>query len=117
MSVTAQDLKKLAPELETETTSRLQFFIDFAVMNVNTSYFGDKTDKAVTLLAAHFLSMANRGGAGGSVTSEKVGDLSTSYSAPSGKVSESELATTAYGQMFLTILKSLSISPRVVGCL
>lgn len=117
MSVTTQDLKKIAPELESESASRLQFFIDFAILNVNKSYFGDKTTTAVTLLAAHFLSMANRGGAGGSVTSESVGDLSRSYAVPSGKVSESELATTAYGQMFMTILKSLSISPRVVGCL
>jgi hypothetical protein len=117
MSVTAQDLKKIAPELESETTPRLQFFIDFAVLNVNASVFLDKTDKAVTLLAAHFITMANRGGAGGSVASEKVGDLARSYAAPSGKTSESELATTAYGQMFLTLLKSLSISPRVVGCL
>lgn len=117
MAVTPQDLKKIAPELESETAARLQFFIDFAIQSVNSSVFGDKSDKAVTLLAAHFLTLSNRGGAGGSVTSEKVGDLSRSYSAPSGKIGESELATTAYGQMFLTLLKSLSISPRVVGCL
>lgn len=117
MAVTAQDVKKLAPELESETAPRLQFFIDFAVKKVNPSYFKDETDTAVILLAAHFVTMANRGGAGGSITSEKVGDLSRGYGAPSGKLSESELATTAYGQMFWTILKSLAISPRVVGCI
>lgn len=117
MAVSATDIKKFAPELESEPNSRIQFFIDFALLSVNASVFGDKTDKAVALLTAHFMTLSNRGGSGGSVTSEKVGDLSRSYSAPSGKVSESELATTAYGQMFLTLLKSLSISPRVVGCL
>lgn len=115
MSVSPQDVKLIAPELAGQTNPRIQFFIDLAVTNVNANVWVEKTDQAVTLLTAHFMTLSNRGGSGGAITSERVGDLATSYSAPSGDMSE--LGQTAYGQMFVTLMKTLPISPRVTGCL
>lgn len=115
MAVNASDFKKMFPEFAEVPNARLQMFFDFAAENVNRNIFAEKSDRAEALLAAHFLTLADRGGAAGPITSEKVGDLSRSYGTI--KSEQEELAATAYGSMFITMLKSLPITPRVVGCL
>lgn len=113
MAVTPADLKAIAPELASETDPRLQLFIDLATDSVNLTAFGTRADKAVALLAAHFTTMANREGAGGSVSSESLGDWSRSYSTANTR--DSELNSTAYGQLFITLMKSLGMTMRVLS--
>ena len=115
MAVDLSEFKKMFPEFAGESNPRLQLFVDFAILNVNRTVWAEKADRAESLLTAHFLTLANRDGVGGPVTSERVGDLSRNYGTI--KSDNEDLAQTAYGQMFLTMMKTLPITPRVVGCL
>lgn len=114
MAVGPKDVRTLAPELEDESTTRLKLFISIAENCVNADVFGCKADHGVTLLAAHLTTLANREGSGGAITTEKVGDLQTSYN--SGNLDKSKLCTTAYGQMFWDLMTTVRPVPFVVGC-
>ena len=113
MAVTANDVKLLAPEFEGQQNKRINLFISWAEACVNREKFDDKADQAVTLLAAHKLSLASRGGAGGSITSEKVGDIQVNYG--QSQSDRKELASTAYGSMFVELLRALPCTPLVVN--
>jgi len=113
VAVDLSQFKKMFPEFADIPNPRLTLFSEFAAENINRSVFAERADRAESLLMAHFLTLANRDGAGGPVTQERVGDLSTSYGQMGDK--NQLLSTTSYGQMFLTIMKSLSITPRVAN--
>lgn len=98
----------IAPELADEDSSRIYRFIEFAALSVNETIWGSKYDLGVAVMAAHLLTMAGRGGTGGPVTSEKVGDLSRSYGQMGDKDS---LMATSYGQWFVQLRKTLPITP------
>lgn len=110
--VTPAIIRKNFPEFENETTQRISFFIAMAENRTNPDFFKTKYDDAVTLLTCHLLTLANRGGIGGSVTSEKVGDLSRGYSAPQG----TSLGSTSYGQLFDELSRRCRPIPFVTGC-
>jgi hypothetical protein len=116
MATTPSELKKIFPEFANEPNSRLNFFINAAVTRLNPDAFCDKYDQAVCFLSAHLLTLSNRAGQGGSVTSEKVGDLARSYSAPKGASDGSSYSSTSYGQMFEDLLRSCRSVPRVLNC-
>lgn len=110
------DLLVLAPELATETTGRLDQFLEWASLRVNRRAFGSKADLATILLAAHMLTRfsADAGPASpGAVVQEKVGDLSTSYSKLELTGNE-ELATSSYGAQFAQMKRSIMTTPLVV---
>lgn len=112
MAVDAQFVKDVAPDLASESDTRISLFIDFAKLSVNEAVWGAKYDLGVAVMAAHLLTISSAGGATGglAVTQEKVGDLSRSYAAPSGDAIDS-LQGTAYGRWFLQLRKSLVITP------
>ena len=114
MAVSAGDIKKLSGEFSSLENSQINIFLGMAKRCINASVWGDKADDGIKLLTAHFVSMANRGGASGSITKEKVGDLEISYG--SGGGSESDLATTSWGKLFLAMRRTLVITPMVVSC-
>ena len=114
MSTSPSQLKKMFPEFANETNPRVQFFIDMATRRVNPNVFGDKADDAICLLSAHLLTLGNRSGQGGSVTNEKVGDLSRGYSG--GSDSKGKHGSTSYGEMYDDLLRSCRTGPRVLGC-
>lgn len=115
MAVTASDIKKLSSELATESNSKINIFLGMATRCVNAKVWGDKTDDGISLLTAHFIAMANKGSVGGSITKEKIGDLEVSYS--NGKPeSNIELSATSWGQLFLSLRRTLVITPMVVSC-
>ena len=60
---------------------------------------------AVAYLAAHLVTMAQRGGSGGAVVSEGEGGLSRSYTS----ADPSLLATTGYGQEYLRLVRSCGV--------
>lgn len=115
MACRPADLKKLFPEFEPCPTSRIQMFIDQAERRINRSAFCEYADDAVCYLAAHLLAMADRSGIGGAVSSEKVGDLSRSYSSKETG-GQPSLQSTSYGQLYYDLMLSCRKSPRVLGC-
>lgn len=110
MSVSAATVKNIAPEFEDQDDSRVDTFIGYAEMYVNTTTWGTKADYATALFTAHLMTISASGGSTG-VTSERVGDLATSYAVNSSN----DLGTTSYGKLFLTLRKSLVISPNVIS--
>lgn len=110
MATTPDDIRDLAPELATETDARLSRFIAHASAYVNASAWGAKADFARALFAAHLLTISKRGGVGGDVTSESVGDLSRGYGSAS---SSTFLSSTSYGQQFMALRRSI-VMPMVV---
>lgn len=86
---------------------------------LNVTVFGGeasgKLKMARIYLAAHFATLANLGasGAAGPVTQTKLGDAAIGYSSPS-TTSNSQYASTAYGQMYLVLLKTTGARGMVV---
>lgn len=114
MAATPDMVLSIAPELaDTFIPSRIVTFIGFAQLNVNRSVWGDKADLAEAVMAAHLMTLSSRGGQGGVVTQEKVGDISRSYAKPEGD--DESLSTTSYGQWFLQMRRTLTITP-IVTC-
>lgn len=113
VTVTVQNVTDVAPELSTQSPERIELFIEYARLFLCEDKFGEKAKFAVILLTAHLLTLANRGGQGGAVSSESVGDLSRSFA--TGDMSDGEYGQTSYGQMFLRLRKSLVTTPIIVG--
>jgi hypothetical protein len=113
--MTPAEFKERFPEFSAVADPRVQMFLDDAALSVNVSLWGNKADLGIAYLAAHLLTMDNRGGNGasGPVTSEKVGDLQRSYAAPQGTL-DPVYAATNYGIQFLRLRKSIMISPLVL---
>jgi len=111
MAITPDTVIEVAPELSSQTEARILAFINYASPYINRTIWGTKADFAHALFTAHLLTMSLKGGAGGEITSEKVGDLAISYGAGS---SGNDLGKTSYGSIFLSLRKTLLISPVVV---
>lgn len=112
--VEPSDVTNVAPELSGETPERIQFFIDYAQSFVNECKWGATKGKlGVTVMAAHLLTMSNREGKSGQITSEKVGDIQQNFG---GAVSggDAELGQTAYGTQFVMLRKTILTSPLIV---
>jgi len=114
MAITSTDVINVAPELSSVATSRIDDFIAFAKPYINFPLWDDKADFAHSLFTAHLLTLSNNtGSATTNVKSEKVGDLSRSFEGPK---SDELLSSTSYGSMFLSLRRSLLISPIVIKC-
>lgn len=103
------------PEFVAVDPARIQTYLDDAALSVNASLWGNKADLGIAYLAAHLLTLDNRGGNGasGPVTSEKVGDLQRNYAAPQGSL-DPVYSTTNYGIQFIRLRRSILISPLVL---
>ncbi len=111
--MTPADVKKFAPEFSDLTNQRIQLFIDMAGRNLNSEYWGEKYNDGHMLLTSHYLTLGERQGIGGSISSEKVGDLAVSYAGVSDK---SKFGQTSYGQMFEQMMKTLGPFAVVLEC-
>ena len=111
--VTSEEVIAYAPEMSTEGDERITLFIGFAGDFVSETKWGKKYKQGIILMCCHLLKMAalDRAGAAGSVTAERVGEMSRSYSAPPA---DNEMAQSSYGQTFLMLRKTLVITPMVV---
>lgn len=87
----------------------LDDMIELAETRLTTDTFGDNYNEAVALLVLHMYEVNDRGGAGGSVTSEKEGQLSRSFGAAA---SSGALDSTSWGQELNRLTKSLTFFPR-----
>src|SRR5690606_17941828 len=113
MAVTPEDVRAIAPELDSVPTDLIERFIAMAERRVNRKAWGARADDGVTFLAAHLLTMRKRGASGqtGPLASVSVGDVSQSFAvqASDGK----NYNATSYGQEFAT-LQSLVFADRVI---
>jgi hypothetical protein len=109
------DFNVIATELSTDPNA--DQFITWAAQEINPVLWKQKTSRATALLAAHELTMSKRGatGVGGMMGSEKVGDLEAKYIAPLYVGSEAPYGTTAYGQMFLRLRRTIVRGPIVLS--
>lgn len=116
--ITAADITNVASEFAQEATPRLESYIELAKSFVSECTFGAKYKSAVIFMACHLLKLDKIGasGASGSISSERVGDLQTSYGAIGSGVDskDADLAQTPYGLMFLRLKKSIQKTPMVV---
>jgi hypothetical protein len=125
VSVTSSDVLAIAPEFSSESPSRINALIAVATQFVNPHAWGPKTDIAIIYYTAHLLSVTpSASGATGASTArgpisqEKVGDISTSYSAGGSSVSSTSRTSfnaSSYGQIFEEMKKTLVITPIPVN--
>ncbi|MCP3685997.1 MAG: DUF4054 domain-containing protein [bacterium] len=92
MSVT-QIIEDIAPEFDTYDSDRIARLIVIAQSQLSSSKYGDQYEYATALKVCHMLTISGRSGSGGSISSEKEGELARSY----GSAGSSLLSTTSYG--------------------
>lgn len=97
-----ETLLAIAPELGSVDESRRSQILDIAGQRVGLTAYGANRDIAVVYLAAHLLTVGQRGSVTGPVSSVKEGDLQINYKSTSDN---SGLASTSYGAEFLQIQK------------
>lgn len=107
MAVTATDVREHFTEFSGLSDTVVERWLAQAERRVNRTQWGEKADDATLWLTAHLLKLQCMLSAGveppaGAVTQKKVGDLSVSYHMPA-KMADSFLASTAYGQYYLTL--------------
>lgn len=112
MTVVAQDLRDHFPEFDTLSDAFIERWLDQASRRVNDTQWGEKADDGVLWLTAHLLKLQCQisGGAtaaAGPISQKRVGDLSVTYALPKGRLSESFLASTTYGQYYLDLLRTI----------
>lgn len=118
VTVTANDIRDHFAEFETLSDTVITRWQTQAERRVNVTQWGEKADDAVLWLTAHLLKLQQSLTCGldppsGVVASKKVGDVSVAYKVPD-RMSQTFLASTAYGQYYLT-LRSGIWPERVLG--
>ncbi len=104
--------KCLAPEFKNVPNSTLDKLSPLAENCVDKDVYGDSFDHALALLVAHMLTMSGRGGTGGAVTMEKVGDLQRQFATVTGL--KNSIDMTSYGQEFKRVSRKIVTSPLIV---
>jgi hypothetical protein len=83
--------------------------IELAESQLKECTFGDQYNNAVALLVLHLYAINDRNGSGGSIRSEKEGQLARSF----GSVDSSlAWASTSWGQELIQLVQSLNLLPR-----
>ena len=119
-TVTVDTFKVRFPEFISIENCRIELFLADAVLGVNEAFWGDKYDLGIAYLAAHFLTLSEKGatggkGAVGAVSSRSVDGSSVSYAVPTpGTAQENFLSATVYGQRFLAMMKTLGVVANVI---
>lgn len=118
MATTKADILKIAPELSSVSDDTFSFFITEAGRYINQAAWGEKANFAHALYTAHLLTMSSRGassqGAAGPVTAMKLGEASINFGQINLSGNDAILGTTTYGSQFLSLRKTLVISPIVL---
>lgn len=118
MTVTANDIRTAFAEFSELSDTVINLWKAQAERRVNPTQWGDRADDATLWLTAHLLKITQTLGCGlepasGAVSSKKVGDLAVAYAVPD-RMSQSFLASTTYGQYYLS-LRSGIWPTRVLG--
>lgn len=86
----------IAPELADVAAETWTIVLADVALQVTEKVYGKKQEIAQRYLAAHRLTMIARSDKGGVVTSERTGDVATTYAAAGG----SDYSETVYGREF-----------------
>lgn len=120
MSIDPASFKIRFPEFDSESDTRIQMFIDDSVVILNPAYWGEKYDLGLYYLTAHILTLANKTAAGsntlsGPVSGRSVDGSSVSYATfTPGDESDQYYMSTAYGQRYLALRKTLGVPACVI---
>ena len=107
MSVTATSVKTLGgAAFAAVADSVVETWLAIAGRRINSTYFGDLYDDALSFLTLHLLESivlpGGTGGAAGEVSSVRVGSVSVSY-ATSGVTNDAPYASTFWGRQYLAL--------------
>lgn len=105
-----------APEFDSLPDATIDTAIGLAAQRISARAFDTLYPQAAALLAAHILAKsrgdATAFGVTGAVTSVRTGDLQISAAAVGGLTgSDAILATTPYGEQFITLRNQIPVSP------
>jgi len=114
MATSVDGFKARFKEFDCEESSRIQVFLDDALLYCDATKFGTRADQAQYYLAAHLMKLSDlaASGASGPLVSEKVGEVSKSYAQASSE-SDAQLGMTAYGSEYLRIRRTILVTPFV----
>jgi hypothetical protein len=108
-------LKSMFPSLATADDAALQTALDEAALFVDDTWAVQDITAATFYLAGHFIVAAQSTSGGLLVTSERIGQISTSYAtAMAAAGAYPSLQTTSYGQMFLALMRRNSPGIAIV---
>lgn len=111
MPATPSTVRSIAPEFKGRSDSDINAILSIAEAWLDEEVWGSKYDTGHAYMSAHILAIADREGAGGAIASESVGGVSVGYGSVGG--SDEELNSTAYGQMFVSLRRTLVTGPLV----
>lgn len=126
MAVTVADFRARFPEFGDNTgdfpDARVTLALADALLNMNVYAWGLRADMGQVYMAAHLLAIEGDafGGIGGTsfgaVTQESVGEISRSFAAPSGALTDSDgdLLWTKYGMVFSRLKRNIVSTPIVL---
>lgn len=120
MATSRELLVAVAPEFASESTGRLDTFLELAAQRLDATWWGDLYQQGAVYLAAHLLTLSARASAGvtgaGPIVSQRAHDLSVGFGAVVGVLSEdAKMATTSYGIEYLNLRAKLGPTAMVVG--
>ena len=116
MEINATNFKEVFPEFASQSEVRVDMFLDGAKDQISADVFGKSYERAVLFLAAHDLTMSDPDKASKpQVTSEKVGDVSVSYSSVNAvNNSDNYYMQTQYGLQFLGLRNACVVGATVL---
>lgn len=109
MAVSANDIRDHFSEFSGLSDTVINQWMAQAERRVNRTQWGEKADDAVLWLTAHLLAFTQpmacgKSPASGPMASKKVGDLAVTFKIKDAdRASDSFLASTPYGQYYLTL--------------
>ena len=105
--------RTIAKEFGSRDNSEVGIFLELAGSFVSEKVFAEKYQTGLAYMTAHLMTLSDRRGSAGSVTSERVGNVGVSY-APSSD-SDDSLTATSYGVVFKSLRRLVTLTP-VVRC-
>jgi hypothetical protein len=122
--ITLEDFRERLPEFDEDSypDATVELALDDAALQINSEAWGTKAGLGQMYLAAHtmaFFGPASTTSPGlapaGFVTQESVGEISRSYSVPSGGSSSmTDSFQTRYGQMYERLKRQIAATPVVL---
>lgn len=111
LAINWSNVVDIAPELSDIPVNSQNAILNQVNSELSTSVWGTKIEIGRAWLAAHLATVSSGGGAGGQVLSEKVGDVSRTYS----DAGATGASSSDYGQEFERLLLQLPAARFSIG--
>ena len=116
ITVTVADIQARLPEFSKLDPDSIRPWLNSAIRCVSATQWAGLADDAVTMLAGHLLSLFLDPDciepAAGPVTSEREGQVATTYKI-SDRMAEDDLGTTKYGRRFITMRRKIFVTRKI----